>query len=286
MANEPQRVWKGTDEPIRKGKIVNQVYETSDYSIFRLHKRNRNVITRSDMLEQAREGIVNPIMVNAGMIVIDGQNRLHHSIKAGVPVKYIIDENLTIDDITRMNTNQEKWSLKDWIESYANEGRTEYEKLIYILNNHYPDVGLVASIGMNTLSTSTSRDSVKSGNFKFHNYEKTISFFQYLKRFKKETSTDNNASVTQSLYELFRLKKFDGDRLIKKVLSKGLDEEMRIKKLTKSGMLESFLDTNNDRLSPHSSSFINYYKSSKKQIIITDELQEWAKNKSVEETDK
>ena len=35
-----KRVWKGTDKPVRKGEIVNQVYETDDYSIFFFHKEN------------------------------------------------------------------------------------------------------------------------------------------------------------------------------------------------------------------------------------------------------
>ncbi|HSH25380.1 MAG TPA: hypothetical protein VLA13_07570 [Massilibacterium sp.] len=285
MNNYPKRVWKGTDEPIRKGKVVNQVYETSDYSIFRLHKRNRNVITRKDMLKQAEEGIINPIMVNGEMIVIDGQNRLHHSIEVGVPVKYIIDESLSVDDITRMNTNQEKWTLEDWIESYSNEGRKEYEKLVYVLNNHYSDVSLVSSLASNTISVSRAREIIKSGDFKFHNYDKLIEFFQYYKRFREETSTTRNSSVASALYQLFRLKKFDKDRLIRKVISTRFDDELREKKFTKSGVLKGFLESYNDRLSMKSERYIDYHIKSNKQIVIDENLQEWANKKIANKSD-
>src|SRR5699024_3118289 len=171
------------------------------------------------------EGIISPLIVNGEMIVIDGQNRLHHSMMVGASVKYIIDESLTIDDIARMNTNQEKWMLLDWIESYANEGREEYEKLIYILNNHYSDASLVSGLCINVTSNSEARKSIMSGNFRIRNYETVISFFQYLNRFLDETKANKNSPTTKAVYQLFRVKKFDKDRLIKKVRSSRFEEE-------------------------------------------------------------
>lgn len=280
-----ERVWKGTSEPVRKGKIVNTVYETSDYSIFKLHKRNRNVITRDGMVEQAKEGIVNPIMVNGEMIVIDGQNRLHHSIKADVPVKYIIDESLTIDDITRMNTNQEKWTTRDWVESYANEGRKEYEKLIYVLNNFYPTIIATANIGANSLNNKHTDTLLKSGKFRFHSYEMTISFFHYWKRFKEETGIDNNSPVVQSLYRLFRLKKFNKDRLIKKIIACRFDEELKNKRLTQTGVIKGFLDSYNDRLTDKGDRRIQFHIDSKGTLIIDEDMENWANKKIVLDND-
>lgn len=275
--NSLERVWKGDSEPVRKGSVVNHVYETTDYSIFKPHKRNRNVITRNDMLEQAKEGIISPLIVNGEMIVIDGQNRLHHSMMVGASVKYIIDESLTIDDIARMNTNQEKWMLLDWIESYANEGREEYEKLIYILNNHYSDASLVSGLCINVISNSEARKSIMSGNFRIRNYETIISFFQYLNRFLDETKANKNSPTTKAVYQLFRVKKFDKDRLIKKVRSSRFDEELRDKRLTQTAVLQGLLDAYNDRLGVNSETKIEYHIKSNGQIIVDEEFNEWAK---------
>lgn len=275
--NSLERVWKGDGEPVRKGKIVNEVYETTDYSIFKPHRRNRNVITRKDMIEQAKEGIIAPLIVNGEMIIIDGQNRLHHSMMVGAPVKYIIDETLTVDDIARMNTNQEKWSLLDWIESYANEGREEYEKLIHILNTHYSDASLVSGLCINVTSNSEARKVVMSGDFKIKNYENIISFFQYLNRFLEETKANKNSPTTKAAYQLFRLKKFDKDRLIKKVRTTRFDEELRDKRLTQTAVLQGLLNAYNDRLSIGSKTKIEYHIRSNGQIIIDEELRDWAK---------
>lgn len=274
--NSLERVWKGDGETVRKGNVVNRVYETTDYSIFKPHKRNRNVVTRKDMLGQAKIGIVSPLIVNGEMIVIDGQNRLHHSMLVGAPVKYIIDESLTVDDIARMNTNQEKWTLIDWIESYANEGREEYEKLIHILNNHYSDATLVSGLCINLTSASEARKVVMSGEFRIKNYETIIFFFQYLNRFLEETKANKNSPTTKAVYQLFRIKKVDKDRLIKKVRSLRFDEELRDKRLTQTAVLQGLLDSYNDRLGVNSEKRIEYHIKSNGQIVIDEDFHDWS----------
>lgn len=280
--NSLDRVWKGEGEPVRKGSIVNQVYETTDYSIFKPHKRNRNVITRKDMLKQAELGIISPLIVNGEMIVIDGQNRLHHSMLVGASVKYIIDESLTVDDIARMNTNQEKWTLRDWIESYANEGRKEYENLIYILNRHYSDATLVSGLCINLTSTSEARKAIMSGDFKINNYEIIISFFEYLNRFIEETKVNKNSPTTKAVYQLFRIKKLDKDRLIKKVRTTQFDEELKDKRLTQTAVLRGLLDSYNDKLGVNSPTRMEYHIRSNGQIIIDESVHDWAKEKTAD----
>src|SRR5699024_2533088 len=143
-----ERVWKGSERPIRKGEIVNQVYETDDYFIFKFHKRNRTILTRPDMLKQAKEGIVSPIIVNGERIVIDGQNRLPRAMRVGAPVKYINRENLSVDDSARMNTNRDRWNLKNGVESYGSSGNVEYDRLVDIANRYYSGLTVVAAGSM------------------------------------------------------------------------------------------------------------------------------------------
>src|SRR5699024_8849456 len=186
-----ERVWKGSERPIRKGEIVNQVYETDDYFIFKFHKRNRTILTRPDMLKQAKEGIVSPIIVNGEMIVIDGQNRLHHSMKVGAPDKYIIDENLSVADIARMNTNQEKWNLKNWVESYGHVRSEEYERVVGSANRYYSGVTVVAAVSMKVATTSSMAKVMREGQFKLEDYERTIEFFAYYTRSKRKIGIQN-----------------------------------------------------------------------------------------------
>lgn len=52
---------------------VNEVYKTDDLDMFKFTKFNRNVLFTDEMLEQAKEGFISPIIVNEYMVVIDGQ---------------------------------------------------------------------------------------------------------------------------------------------------------------------------------------------------------------------
>lgn len=276
-----ERVYKGTSRPIRKGEIVNEVYKTDDYSIFKLSKFNRNVLFRKEMLEQAKQGIISPIVVNEQMIVIDGQNRLLHSKKAGVPVEYIIKPGLDEKDIVRMNTVQKPWSLKNYIEAFANQGKPEYVKLVDLINKKYSNVTntiLFASDVTNGYEKIYRQ--VREGDFKFHNYEKTVEFLLYSKRFREETKTPKRSKVETALYELFRLKGFNENRLIKKVLYKNIDEEIRVKSHNHTSALQILLDAYNDRIKPESSNYINYHITSSGSLIIERDRQEWTKEKS------
>src|SRR5699024_771325 len=277
-----ERVWKGSERPIRKGEIVNQVYETDDYFIFKFHKRNRTIMTRPDMLKQAKEGIVSPIIVNGEMIVIDGQNRLHHSMKVGAPVKYIIDENLSVDDIARMNTNQEKWNLKNWVESYANSGNEENERWVDIANRYYSGLTVDAAVSMNVASTSSMAKVIRESKFIIEDYERTIEFFEYYTRLKRKIGIQNYDALTLSLFQLFRVRKFDGERLINKIISTNLDEELRLKNLKQTGNIIRMLDAYNESLKANSKKYINYYITSKNTVKITDSLKDWAKKKTAD----
>src|SRR5699024_2973973 len=145
------------------------------------------------------------------------------------------------------------------------------------LNTHYPDASVVSGLCINVTSTSEARKAVMSGDFKIKNYENIISFFQYLNRFLEETKANKNSPTTKAAYQLFRLKKFDKDRLIKKVRTTRFDEELRDKRLTQTAVLQGLLNAYNDRLSVGSKTKIEYHIRSNGQIIIDEELNDWAK---------
>jgi len=276
-----ERVFKGTDRPIRKGSIVNEVFKTDDYSIFRLSKFNRNVIFRKEMLKQAEEGFISPIIVNEQMIVIDGQNRLLHSKEAGVPVEYIIKEGLTEDDIVRMNTVQKPWSLTNYIEAYANQGSNEYEKLIDLINQKLSSVTNTIQFAVDyPTARQMGSEVIKTGDFQFYNYDKTLKFLHYSERFRKHTKTPKRARVESALYELFRLKEIDQNRVIDKVIQTGIADEIKIKDPKHTEALKMLLDAYNQKLNVESSKFIKYHITSYGTIVIDRDRQDWTRKKT------
>ena len=54
------------------------------------------------------------------------------------------------------------------------------------------------------------------------------------------------------MYSLFRIEGFDGDRLIRKVLQKKFDDDLRTKGYNLTEALKEFIDKYNDKLSQDS----------------------------------
>jgi len=278
---EQERVYKGTNRPIRRGEVVNEVFKTNDYSIFKLSKFNRNVIFRKEMLEQAVEGFISPIVVNEEMIVIDGQNRLLHAKEAKVPIEYIIKEGLDENDIVRMNTIQKPWSLENYIEAFANQGLEQYELLIDLINQRLSSVTNIIQIGNNgTSNTKSLNERVKKGEYKFYNYGKTVEFLHYYQTFREETKTRKLARVETALFAMFRVKKVDMQRVIKKVIQLGINEELQVKSPNHTEALKMLLDAYNDRYNEKSNNYIKYHITSNGAIVIDEELHDWAEKKT------
>lgn len=262
---------------------VNEVYKTDDLDMFKFTKFNRNILFTDEMLKQAKEGFISPIIVNEYMVVIDGQHRLEHAKKAGVPIEYIVKPGLTEHDIVRMNTTQRPWSLLNFIESYANQGSEQYVALLNLINKKYAGTSVVISVGRNSTGSSKGlSDLVKSGNFEFVNFEQTLNFLKYYERFRKETNTPKKTKVALAIYALYRLKGFDEDRLIRKVLQKKFDDDLRVKGYDLTEALREFIDKYNDKLTQDSSSFIEYYVKNNGELIIDNPKKNWALKKTAE----
>lgn len=270
----------GKDFKQRELKLpVNEVYKTEDLDIFKFTKFNRNVLITKEMLEQAEEGFISPVIVNEHMVVIDGQHRVEHARKAGVPVEYIIKPGLNEHDIVRMNTTQRKWNMLNYIESYANQGSEEYVSLLNLLNKKYAGTTVVISVARNKTTSSGITELIKSGNFEFINFEETLNFFKYYEKFRKETDTPKRTKPALALYSLFRIEGFDGDRLIRKVLQKKFDDDLRTKGYNLTEALKEFIDKYNDKLSQDSPLFIEYYIKNNGELIIENTRKDWAQKR-------
>lgn len=259
-----------------RGYQVGVVYKTSDLSIFKFSKFNRTVLLSAKMIEQAKEGLINPIIVNEYYVVIDGQHRLTAAKKAGVPIEYIIKPGLDEKDIVRMNTVQKPWSLKNHIEAWANQGDSEYQALAEIVKTKVADVTAITEIALDSINGAQTRKIIEKGKFKFHNQGVTNEFFDMYRDFKKKANIPSQTKVVLSLYQLFRYEKIDMDRLLKKTQSTNLDEIIRNGSIGKTEMLRKFLEAYNNSLSETNKNYINYHISPKGNVMIEEKLKYWA----------
>ena len=110
-----------------------EIYETTDYSIFKHFSVNREIEPQN--LKQIISNInkngfkENPLIVNENMYVIDGQHRLEACRTLGLPVQYIVVNGLTEDDCLIYNIAGKKWDNKAYVHYFANKGIEAYQLL-------------------------------------------------------------------------------------------------------------------------------------------------------------
>lgn len=159
-----------------------KVYTTTDYSIFKTMKGNRpvspqrkdNIIKSIEMIGWIRQ----PILVNEDMEIVDGQGRFEALQKLNMPVEFIIDEGLRIDECRNINIHQSNWQIIDYIHSYAALGNKNYIFLEKLMETY-------KGISVNAIQRAVSEQRYKptSGNFicSAEDYRTACNALDYLK---------------------------------------------------------------------------------------------------------
>ncbi len=136
--------------------------------MFKLHPKNRDVI-RID--EDLRKGMMEdgwydacPLWATHGeggnLLIFDGHNRFLIARELGIPVKYVIDDN--IPDIQNYNKRGRVWALYDYLSSYVRDHREPY----VILKRYHVSTGICLSHCIGLLAGETVGSNNKHGVFK------------------------------------------------------------------------------------------------------------------------
>lgn len=107
------------------------VHSSREYKKFRIVEQNRaidydHVAHLYDAIEAKNLLSVNPILVTPDYEVIDGQHRLKAAEALGVPIYYIISQEVTVKDVASTNALTKHWSLQDYMSWYFKEKRPQY----------------------------------------------------------------------------------------------------------------------------------------------------------------
>ena len=121
-----------------------EILETTDYEIFKPLLGNRDRKSEGKIIDSIqRVGyIISPLIVNENMEVIDGQNRLAALKALELPVHYIIQPGLGIEECRQLNIGQTNWGVADYVYSYAELGNESYGRLASLVNDYRRALGI------------------------------------------------------------------------------------------------------------------------------------------------
>jgi hypothetical protein len=125
-------------------KVLQSVFQTKDYSLFKILKANRE-INRS-AVEQLKRSfqqayLISPITVNEKHEIIDGQHRFKAAMELGLPINFIIAKGYSLPEIQKLNTNTKPWGKKEFLHSFSESGYSEYQKMVKFMQD-FPDFSL------------------------------------------------------------------------------------------------------------------------------------------------
>ncbi len=204
--------------------VIGEIYETTDYSKFRVIIGNRKV-------EPSRvKNIVNsiqavgfrmvPIVVNKKMEVIDGQGRLAALRELGMPVYYIIDHDAGIEECQWLNIGCKNWNIRDFINCYAACGDDNYIALLSLYDEYSKEVGVDTVLAVaDAAYTNHVNDVVKIRQFKMKiTVSEAAKRLDYLKRFtaKVEAAGGRVREMYSAILFASDVEGVDRDRLAEK----------------------------------------------------------------------
>jgi hypothetical protein len=170
-------------------KKVNEIFETNDYSKFKMIDGNRKIKQSKvdNLIKKMRKRGWLPtveITVNELFQIIDGQHRFNAVQEVGISFRYKIVKNTGIDEVRETNEGSNNWSLSDYLPSFSSKGIKSYVQLENFKLD-FPELNL--SICQMLLSNSMgnpSREKFESGDWKVKDYNTGVLWGGYVMSLK------------------------------------------------------------------------------------------------------
>lgn len=196
------------------------IYETTNYEQFVKLLGNRDV--KPSRLSAIKESILrvgyrpSPILVNEKKEVIDGQGRLMACKDLNLPILFIEEPGLTIEDCISMNIKMKNWDESDYINCYARKGVQDYLNLEEMMHE-FPALNWQQINEISHHNSGKAKDDLKNGNLKFETYTYTeyerARWISAMLPIIKESRLNTNRAV-EVLIRLDKYKLVDKKRML------------------------------------------------------------------------
>jgi len=173
-----------------------RVFVSNQYDKFILSELNRIPGHYKKVLNSIKENDYTkyqPILVNHKLEIVDGQNRFLACKELGLPIHFIVSDEIKIFAAADINRASKNWTANDYAIHYAKRGREPYIRLLDLCARFNQKISIVQFFGKMSGAVRSHSDNVKSGNFQFRedvNIEDFLShiedFAAYYKNFYKK----------------------------------------------------------------------------------------------------
>lgn len=218
-------------------KVVNQVIETTDYSMFKTLEGNRHVnkLHVKRLKESFQKSyLLSPILVNKNNQIIDGQHRFEAAKELGLPINYISCNGYGLREVQILNTNMKNWGKIDYLNAYCDLKYPEYLKFrnfmrkfngfgikvceILLTNRQSGPIG--RDYKREFTSSKTGRYTVKyfeEGDLVIPDYEYSVECAEKIMMVKPYYEGYNRPAFVAAMHGIFKIDYYNHSKLIERL---------------------------------------------------------------------
>ena len=171
-------------------KDTYKIQSTFKYEQFQLIDGNRS-IDHEDRIEKSirKSGLLlQPILVNQNMEIIEGQNRYQCCRNLGLPIYYVVQEDIGLEEVKSLNSASKNWTTRNYIHSFAaGDKKLDY---IYVeqLFKQFPwATQRIVNFAIHDFVGGLKSGAIKSGDMKCDEveYNRAVNALGYAEQFRK-----------------------------------------------------------------------------------------------------
>lgn len=211
---------------------VVKVYVTTDYKKFQRVRGNRvlNQGKIRKMVKDIESGLdflpdfpIVTSKIETKLEINDGQHRFEAAVQTNKPVYYIIrNTNMKLDEMARVNSLQEKWKPKDFVNCYIEKGVKDYGVLEDFVDQYGLPIKMAAKLlyyGVTGANEGGGNDAFSKlfehGEFKAKHLKQATEIMEACKRFAKFDAWNSGPFIV-AITKILGADKADFDKLVEK----------------------------------------------------------------------
>lgn len=195
-----------------------EILQSSNYDQFTTINGNRNISLKKveKLAEDVKSGFnllpYCPIIVKEvgdKFAIIDGQHRFETCIATGEDVYYLIKNDITLQQIAKLNSRGQKWTVNDFLNCYMRLGVEDYITLHEICREFKVSVSTVMGLLMKNNVKTNCKEEFESGDFKVNHLETTKQYLALTEDLFGEYRFSKDRSLIGAVKEIYLAGKCD-----------------------------------------------------------------------------
>lgn len=189
-----------------------RIFTTKDYSKFTLSKYNREPRDIKNLVQKIKENDYTefqPILVDKELNIVDGQHRYLACMELGLPIHFIVSQDIHIFAAAHMNQASKNWSSMDYARHYAQRKNPEYIRLLDLCHKYNQKISIMMSFGVQSSKSTSHSQNVKAGTFKFRDDIDIDDFFEHIKIFDEYYTFSKKERFVKAVLKLYLNENYD-----------------------------------------------------------------------------